>query len=61
MIVVNGASDFLFLNRNRLPKVAANYQNMIKELVVKYNKLHDEPLPPITPHILRHTIHSVQN
>lgn len=26
-----------------------------ERIVNKYNKCHEKPLPPITPHILRHT------
>ena len=53
-ITVDGYGDFLFLNRNGLPKVAANYGAMIKGLVRKYNKCHKEQLPAITPHTFRH-------
>lgn len=53
-ITVDGYTDFLFLNQNGLPKTAANYQGMIKGLVMKYNKLHEEQLPGITPHSFRY-------
>lgn len=53
-ITVDGYTDFLFLNRNGLPKTAANYNAMIKGLVKKYNKLHKEQLPNITAHTFRH-------
>ena len=53
--IVDGYSDFLFLNRNGLPKVAGNYAGMLKGLVKKYNKTHEEQLPHITPHTFRHT------
>ncbi len=54
-ITVDGYSDFLFLNRKGLPKVAVNYDIMVKGLVRKYNKQHEEPLPNVTPHTFRHT------
>ena len=54
-IIVDGYSNFLFLNQNGLPKVAASYESMLKGLVKKYNKNHKEALPNITPHTLRHT------
>lgn len=38
-----------------MPKVAANYESMLKGLVKKYNKQNKEQLPNITPYILRHT------
>ena len=47
---MDGYTDFLFLNRDGLPKTAANYNAMIKGLVKKYNKLHKEQLPKITAH-----------
>lgn len=52
---VDGYKDFLFLKQDGTPKVAANYESMLKGLVKKYNKQNKEPLPNITPHILRHT------
>ena len=54
-ITVDGYTDFLFLNRNGLPKTSANYTAMIKGLVKKYNKLHKEQLPKITAHTFRHS------
>lgn len=32
-----------------------SYRSVLKNVVAKYNKSHDEPLPKITPHSLRHT------
>ena len=55
-IIVGGYTRFLFLNRDGLPKVAANYERMFRGLVKKYNKCHEEALPKVmTPHTLRHT------
>lgn len=55
-IQVDGYSDFLFLNRDGLPKVAVNYDAMFKCLAKKFNKCHKEPLPAVmTPHTMRHT------
>ena len=55
-IQVDGYSNFLFLNRNGLPKVAVNYDAMFKGLAKKFNKCHKEPLPTVmTPHTMRHT------
>ena len=55
-VMIDGYSHFLFLNRNGLPKVGANYDSMFQGLVKKYNKCHEEPLPKITtPHTMRHT------
>ena len=55
-IEVDGYSNFLFLNRDGLPKVAVNYDAMFKCLAKKFNKCHKEPLPTVmTPHTMRHT------
>ena len=54
-LIVGGYSNFLFLNREGLPKVAGNYVSMLRGLVKKYNKTHKDQLPNITPHSLRHT------
>ena len=49
-LVVDGYSNFLFLNREGLPKVAGNYESMVRGLIKKYNKTHKDKLPNITPH-----------
>ena len=55
-IIVGGHNDFIFLNRDGLPKVAVNYESMFRGLVKKYNKYHEVALPKVTtPHTLRHT------
>lgn len=55
-IIIDGYAHFLFLNRDGLPKLAANYESMFRGLVKKYNKCHKEPLPKVmTPHTMRHT------
>ncbi|EFG39193.1 transposase transposon [Staphylococcus aureus A9754] len=54
-VEIDGYSDFLFLNRKDYPKTSDDYYSMLKHLVKKYNKYHEEKLPHITPHILRHT------
>lgn len=54
-IEVDGYKDFLFLNKNGLPKTAVNYNSMVRGLVKKYNKQHKEQLPKVTPHTFRHT------
>ena len=53
---VDGHSDFVFINHKGKPKVAIDYSTLFVRMVTKYNKHHkDNPLPHITPHILRHT------
>ena len=53
---VDGYTGFLFLTRNRTPKMYFGYDAMFRKLVGKYNKNHEEALPAVTtPHTLRHT------
>ena len=54
-LVIDGYSDFLFINRNGNPQVTVNYEAVFRKLVDKYNSKHEEPLPKITPHVMRHT------
>ena len=53
--VIDGYTDFLFINRNGNPQVAVNYEAMFRKLVDKYNSKNEEQLPRITPHVMRHT------
>ena len=54
--VIDGQSNFLFVNHKGKPKVAIDYNALFVRMVKKYNKHHkDNPLPHITPHTLRHT------
>ncbi|MDD2959988.1 MAG: tyrosine-type recombinase/integrase [Lachnospiraceae bacterium] len=54
-LAIDGYKDFLFINCNDNPNVAVNYEAMFRKLVNKYNSKHDEQLPRITPHVMRHT------
>ena len=54
-IVIDGYRNFLFINQKGMPMTACYYTSTLRNIVKKYNKYHDEPLPKITPHILRHT------
>ena len=54
-LVIDGYSVFLFINRNGNPQVAVNYEAVFRKLIDKYNSKHEEPLPKITPHVMRHT------
>lgn len=54
-IVIDGYSDFVFLNQKGYPMTGAYYTSTFGNLVKKYNKNHEDKLPNITPHILRHT------
>ena len=54
--IIDGYSNFLLLDKNNRPKVALHIEHEMQWALKKYNRLHpDEPLPHITPHIMRHT------
>lgn len=53
--MIDGCAGFLFLDKDGKPKVALHLEHAIKRMVDRYNQTHDIPLPPITPHVLRHT------
>ena len=54
-IEIDGYSGFFFLNGKGCPMTSAYYTSTFARLVKKYNKCHEDSLPKITPHILRHT------
>lgn len=54
-ITIEGYSGFLFLNGKGYPMTNAYYTATFYNLTKKYNKYHEDSLPKITPHILRHT------
>lgn len=54
-IIVDGYSDFIFLTKDGNPESKNSMERRTRRILAKYNKLHDKPLPNITPHIFRHT------
>lgn len=54
-MLINGHSGFLFLDKDGKPKVAGHLEHAMKRIIDNYNKSHDDKLPRITPHVLRHT------
>ena len=54
-IIIDGYSDFVFLNQQGYPMTGANYTTTFGNIIKKYNKHHEDTLPKVTPHILRHT------
>lgn len=54
-MMVDGYSGFLFLDSYGRPKVAMHLENYMRQMRKKYQKLYGGSLPPITPHVLRHT------
>lgn len=57
-LVIDGYSDFLFINRNGNPQVAVNYEAVFRKLVDKYNSKHEEPYRRL--HLMSCVIHSAQ-
>lgn len=54
-MMIDGHSGFLFLDKDGKPKVAGHLAHAMKRIIDNYNKSHDDKLPRITPHVLRHT------
>lgn len=54
---VDGCSGFLLLDRNMHPKTTLTIDNEMRAAYAKYCRLYPdaEPLPKVTPHVLRHT------
>lgn len=54
-VIIDGYTDFVFLNKKGFPMYGAAYSVDFRNIVKKYNKHHKKKLPKISPHILRHT------
>ena len=54
-LLVDGCTGFLLLDKNGNPKVGLHLEHHMQWTMKKYRRTHDEPLPTITPHVLRHT------
>lgn len=54
-MLIDGYSDFIFLNQKGYPMYAVLYSQMFSAMVKKYNKLHKKKMPKVTPHTMRHT------
>lgn len=55
-MIIDGYSGFLFLTCNGKPKMANMVESAVTNACNKYNRCHpDNPLPHVTPHVLRHT------
>ena len=52
---VDGYSGFLFVSECGKPYLADHYQTALRRAVQRYNKTHEDKLPKISPHVLRHT------
>lgn len=54
-LLIGGHTGFLFLDKDGKPKVAMHLEHVKKRMVDRYNDTHEDKLPSITPHVLRHT------
>ena len=54
-LLIDGHTGFLFLDKDGKPKVAMYLEHVMKRIVDRYNDAHEDKLPSITPHVLRHT------
>lgn len=48
-------SGFLSFDKNGRPRVALHWEKYLRFAVEKFNRIHKEELPRITPHVCRHT------
>lgn len=53
-LLIDGHTGFLFLDKDGKPKVAMHLEHVMKRIVDRYNDAHEDKLPSITPHVLRH-------
>ena len=54
--IVDGYSGFLFTNNRGRPMLAHTVDNIFRNVKTAYNDKHpNDPLPQLTPHVLRHT------
>ena len=53
--LIDGHTGFPFLDKDGNPKVAMHLEHVMKRIVNRYNDSHEDKLPSITPHVLRHT------
>ena len=53
--VVDGYRGFLILDKNENPTLALHWEHYFQFIRQKYNNHYSDPLPKITPHVLRHT------
>ena len=54
-MMVDGYTGFILLDQNCNPKVALHLDHHMQWTMKKYRRTRKEPLPTITPHVLRHT------
>ena len=55
VVLVDGLKDFLFVSTRGELSVGRDVSIQMRRMIAKYNKTHDDQLPYMTPHTLRHT------
>ena len=53
--MIDGVTGFLCLDKNQMPMVALHWEKYFQHIREKYNSIYKVQLPPITPHVCRHT------
>jgi integrase len=58
--MVEGYTGFLYLDKDGMPEVAMHWEHRFNHMVKRYNEIYRVQMPPITPHVCRHTYCSNQ-
>lgn len=53
--MIDGYSGFLWFDMDKKPMVALHWEKYFQHAVEKYNRIYQNQLPKITPHVCRHT------
>lgn len=53
--IISGYGGFLFLDKDNKPTVALHWEHYMRDARNKFNSMNPWQLPPISPHICRHT------
>lgn len=53
--IIGGRTGVLFYDKQGMPEVAMHWEHRFKHARQRYNEIYREQLPPVTPHICRHT------
>ncbi len=48
-------TEFLFLDKNDMPMVALHWEKYFQHIREKRDRMSQEPMPKVTPHVCRHT------
>lgn len=59
-VMVKGYAGFLFRDKDGMPEVALHWEHRFQHAVKRYNEIFKVQMPPISPHVCRHTYCSNQ-